>query len=215
MKCKGETMIKTIIFDLGGVYFTDGSTKSIKIISEKYRIRQALVHEIFKGDIGTKYRSNMITHDEYWEMAKEYWKRPEISTDELSQIWHNNYLPIQGTIEIIRKLKAKGYRLIFLSDNVQERVDFLQEKYDFLKDFSGGGVFSHVAKIRKPDLEIYKMALDIANAPAENCVYIDDKANLLEPAQKLGMHTIHFTSPQSLADELASLQVTYGTAENK
>ena len=64
-------MIKTIIFDLGGVYFTDGTSKAIKIISEKFGLNREIVSDVFKGEIGTKYRKSEISHEEFWKLAKK------------------------------------------------------------------------------------------------------------------------------------------------
>lgn len=64
-------MIKTIIFDLGGVYFTDGTQRAINIISEKYKLDKNIVADVFKGEIGTKYRKSQISNDEFWNLAKQ------------------------------------------------------------------------------------------------------------------------------------------------
>ena len=200
--------IKTIIFDLGGVYFTDGTKQAVEIISKNYNIPEELVSQVFRGQIGTDYREGTITHSEFWEKAKELWQRTELSSEELAQIWLNGYKPIKGTVEIIEGLKKANYQLLFLSDNVQERVDYLEEKYNFLSNFEDG-IFSHIAKVRKPNTEIYEMALKKSSNPAENCVYVDDKADLLVPATELGMETIHFTSPEELEKRLVALGVNW------
>ena len=55
--------------------------------------------------------------------------------------------------------------------------------------------------------KIYQLALEESSNPAENCVYIDDKPNLLEEADKLGMSTIAFTNPDELRKKLRELGV--------
>ena len=200
--------IKTTIFDLGGVYFTDGTAEAIRIISQKYGVSEEQASQIFKGDVGTEYRKGIITHDEFWAKAKELWNIPDVSINELAQIWLNGYRPIKGTVEIIQGLKKAGYELLFLSDNVQERVDYLEETYGFLDNFKDG-VFSHLVNVRKPNPEIYKLALNKSSNSAENCVYVDDKSDLLPPATELGMETIHFTSPEELEKSLIALGVNW------
>ena len=64
-------MIKTVIFDLGGVYFTDGTKEAIANISEEYGLGGAAVAGVFKGEIGTAYRKGEISHEEFWIRAKE------------------------------------------------------------------------------------------------------------------------------------------------
>lgn len=198
-------MIKTIIFDLGGVYFTDGTQRAIDIISERFGLDKFLVADVFKGEIGTKYRKSEISHDEFWNLAKKVLEI-ESETDELAEIWLSGYVPIEGTVQIIKALKENGYELLFLSDNVQERIDYLTARYDFLNYFKDG-VFSHLVGTRKPDIKMYQYALDKTNNSPEECVYIDDKENLLIPASELGIKTIHFKNADYLYEKLAELGV--------
>ena len=197
--------IKTVIFDLGGVYFTDGTKGAIDIISKRWNLDPVLVADVFKGKIGTAYRENQISHEEFWRQAKET-LGISAPMDELAQIWLNGYVPIEGTVDIIKELKGNGYEIIYLSDNVQERIDYLEEKYHFLQYFESG-VFSHIVGVRKPNPKIYQLALEEASNPAENCVYIDDKPNLLEEADKLGMSTIAFVNPDETRKKLRELGV--------
>jgi len=197
--------IKTVIFDLGGVYFTDGTKRAIDIISQRWNLDQSKVADVFKGKIGTAYRESQISHDEFWRQAKET-LGIDAPMEELAEIWLNGYVPIEGTVEIIKELKEKGYEILYLSDNVQERIDYIEEKYHFLQYFKSG-VFSHIAGVRKPNPKIYQLALEESSNPAENCVYIDDKPNLLEEADKLGMATIAFVNAVETRKKLIELGV--------
>jgi len=205
--------IKTIIFDLGGVYFTDGTSQAIDIISKSYDKDKTVVADIFKGEIGTLYRKSKISHEDFWNMAKE---KLSIQTPnaELAEIWLSGYVPIDGTVSIVKQLEEQGYELLFLSDNVQERIDYLKERYDFLDHFKDG-VFSHIVGTRKPDIKMYQYALEKTESRPEECVYIDDKENLLIPARELGMRTIHFKNAEYLAEELDKLGVNVCTIKTR
>ena len=203
--------IKTVIFDLGGVYFTDGTKRAIDIISQRWNLDQSKVADVFKGKIGTAYRESQISHEEFWRQAKET-LGIDAPMEELAKIWLNGYVPIDGTVEIIKELKEKGYEILYLSDNVQERIDYIEEKYHFLQYFKSG-VFSHIAGVRKPNPKIYQLALEESSNPAENCVYIDDKPNLLEEADKLGMATIAFVNADETRKKLIELGVNLAEKE--
>lgn len=202
-------MTKTIIFDLGGVYFSDGTKNAIKVISEKYKIAPENVQSVLKGELGTKYRVGEITVDEFWDGAKKIWNM-DAPNEDLSAIWLEGYKPIEGMEELVKNLKESGHQLLFLSDNVAERVKYLEEKFHFMENFEDG-VFSHIAKIRKPNLEIYKLALE--KARGEVRIYIDDKPELLEPAKELGMETVAFNSAEQLEAELKKLGVEFKEIE--
>ena len=53
-------MIETVIFDLGGVYFSGGSAKAIERISATYDIPADLVTDVLMGDLGSRYRLGEI-----------------------------------------------------------------------------------------------------------------------------------------------------------
>lgn len=198
-------MIKTIIFDLGGVYFSDGTAEAIQEIAYLYNIDTEAVKSVLKGELGTQYRVGAITAKQFWDGAKSMWNI-ETENAELAQIWLKGYSPIEGTVTLIDALRNAGYELIFLSDNVKERVEYLDTKYHFLEKFDDG-VFSHIVHTRKPDPRIYENALDLTTSRAIECVYIDDKPELLEPAKVLGMSAVHFQNPEQLKKDLSSLGI--------
>lgn len=64
-------------------------------------------------------------------------------------------------------------------------------------------VISEREGVAKPDPEIYRRVLTRLGCPADACVFVDDRAENLVPARALGMATVHATSPQAAAEELA------------
>jgi len=59
--------------------------------------------------------------------------------------------------------------------------------------------------LRKPDLAMYRRALDILGRPAERILFIDDRAENVAGAMKVGMQAIHFKSEEQLRGEFARL----------
>ncbi len=200
-------MIKTIIFDLGGVYFTDGNTRAMKIFSSRYQIPHEKVKAVLSGDLGSQYRIGAITPTEFWEKAKELWNI-SAPIPELSLTWLREYVPIPGTVTLVKKLRSAGYETLFLSDNAPDRIEYLQQNYGFLNHFKEG-VFSHMVHVRKPDIKIYRAVLDKTSSSPEECAYIDDKPELLKPAIALGMKGIVFENPAQLEKELHKLDVKF------
>jgi putative hydrolase of the HAD superfamily len=60
---------------------------------------------------------------------------------------------------------------------------------------------------RKPERDIYRLALETTQIPAERCCFIDDRALNLECAGKLGMQTIQMQRVEQLREDLAKLGV--------
>ena len=195
-------MIRSVILDFGGVYFTDGTAKAIREISTTYGVPEQSVKEVMHGDLGTEYRTGEVTADQFWSGARRVWGI-DAENCQLAPIWIQAYEPIQGTVEIVDRLNVAGYEMLFLSDNVQERIEYLEQKYRFRRRFKDG-VFSHLAGTRKPDPKIYEMVLEKSSHPARECLFVDDKPHFLEPARMLGMSVVAFEGPAQLEQALKS-----------
>jgi len=199
--------IGTIIFDLGGVYFSDGTKRAIRLLSSKYNLNKREVADQLSGNWGSEWRRGNLTAEQFWSKFRERWGL-DVKFEELSLLWFEGYELNRGTDNIVTALAQSGYEVIYLSDNVPERVTYLEERYHFLEKFSGG-VFSFEVGARKPDIIIYLKALEKASSPPRECVYVDDVAAFLEPAAALGMKTIHFHSPEQLTEELAKIGILF------
>ncbi len=197
-------MITTIIFDLGGVLFTNGTKKLIEFVSEKYEIPKEKVEAVMEGEIGKKYREAKIDRVTFWD---HFLKELHIKEDPifLEDQWVMGYELIEDTRDIVHDLSEK-YEVYFLSDNVRTRVDRIHERYGFL-DWFEGGIFSHEVGLKKPHPELYKMILQKAGARAENAIFIDDKSECLTPAGEIGMTTILFENPMQLRTSLEKLDI--------
>ena len=135
-------MCKTVIFDLGGVYFTNGTRVAIDAIAAEYNIGKKAVADILNGTAGDQYRVGKLSAGQFWLQAKTSWNI-DASSDELSLLWNSSYRPDDGTVSLVERLKNGGFELLYLSDNTAERVAYLDQKYSFLQKFDDG-IFSHV-----------------------------------------------------------------------
>lgn len=116
--------------------------------------------------------------------------------------------PIQGTVEILRKLKYEtGVKLYALTNWSHETFPVALDRYEFLHWFDGRLV-SGEEKTRKPFPDIYELLIKRFNIDASKAIYIDDNARNLEPAAQLGFSTIHFHSPEQLNEELSKYKIT-------
>ena len=102
-------------------------------------------------------------------------------------------------------LKKYGFKVYFLSDNVKERAEYLQNRYDFANKFVDG-IFSHKVGTTKFDgAKIFKMSLKQTGEKPENVIFVDDNENHVETAKRLGMRTIHFENPKQFERVLEEL----------
>lgn len=195
-------MIKAIIFDLGGVLFNDGTGKFAKFLEGKYGISPADTRAFLVSKVGDKYYKGLVSVEEFWEQFKSTLKVEEDSED-LSLKWINSYDLNQDTLDLIEKL-SKDYDVYYLSDNVKDRVRVTESKYDFLKHFKEG-IFSCDVGMRKPEPQIYNLALEMTNTKPEETIFIDDKESSLAPARDMGIHTVLFTNADEVEGKVADI----------
>ena len=71
-------------------------------------------------------------------------------------------------------------------------------------DFFVSSCFVHY---RKPDADIYRIALDIAQVSPQQVIYIDDRAMFVEVAQGLGIRGIIHTGHEATRKALEGLGI--------
>jgi putative hydrolase of the HAD superfamily len=69
-------------------------------------------------------------------------------------------------------------------------------------DFFISSCFVH---FRKPDVDIWRVALDIAQVPLEQVVYIDDRPMFVEVAESLGLRGIAHKKHEETRAKLAAM----------
>lgn len=130
---------------------------------------------------------------------------------ELIQAYHDNWKDsignhLEGTVEIMKRLKQAGYSLYGLSNWSAETFPLMRDKFDFF-DLLDDIVISGEVGMIKPQPEIFEHMLERIGAPASACLFIDDAPANVEQAKKLGITAIQFHSPQQLEAELHELGV--------
>ena len=67
---------------------------------------------------------------------------------------------------------------------------------------------------RKPDVEMFRLALDIAQAPACNVLYIENTPMFVQIAEGLGIRSILHTDYKSTCAKFASFGLQNGKKES-
>jgi 2-haloacid dehalogenase len=114
---------------------------------------------------------------------------------------------IHGTVDVLTELReSHRYRLYALTNWSAETFPIALEQFGFLHWFEGI-VVSGTEKMRKPAAEFYHLLLTRYGVEAQQAVFIDDNLRNIQAAQAIGLHTIHFQSPEQLRTELAAFGV--------
>jgi len=115
--------------------------------------------------------------------------------------------PIHESVEIFRQLKESGKYKIYALTNWQAGLfDIALVRYNFMHWFDGR-VVSGEEKTRKPFPEFYQRLLERYNINPAEALFIDDSLRNVKGAERLGINTIHFESPEQLKVELKNRNI--------
>jgi putative hydrolase of the HAD superfamily len=199
--------IRAIFWDVGGVLLTNAwdrterasALEHFQLDNKEFQARHEMVVSSFER--------GKITLEEYLDRTVFYRPRPftrEVFRDYMFSLSH----PFPEVLGFAQALADSGkYFMSTLNNESRELNDYRIEKYGLRKIFRLF-VSSCFVGFRKPEHDIYRLALEITQVPAEQCCFIDDRALNLECAAKLGMKTIEMKELDRLREDLAKLGVT-------
>ncbi len=117
------------------------------------------------------------------------------------EIYFEALQPNPEMIDLMRELKATGYRMAMLTNNVQEWEPLWRSMLPVDEIFETV-VDSAFVGCRKPESKIYALTLERVGAPAETCLFVDDVEVNCEGARRAGMTAVHFQSNEQAIDEI-------------
>jgi len=193
-------MIKAVLFDLGGVFFEDGTEKFLRLLSQKTNKSYEELYPIFREGKSIEYRENTLSGKLFFKWAAQQLDNVT-SPEELNNLWVSQYTEIPEMRDIILWLRSLNIKVGILSDNVPERIEFLQSKYHFLELFDEI-ILSYEVKLTKNSHEIFKLALSRLKLSANEVIFLDDRQSNLDIAKQVGISPILFNGSISLKSRL-------------
>ena len=193
-----------MFLDIGGVLLTDGwQTKSRKLAAKAFRLDFSAMEERHHTVFDT-YEEGKLTLEEYLSWVVFYKKRP-FTRAQFRKFMFAQSKPYPEMIEFTRELKARnGLKIIVLSNEARELNAYRIHKFK-LDGFVDAFVSSCYVHLRKPDPDIFRLALDIAQTPAEQIVYIENTAMFIQIAESMGIRGLLHKDCRSTRVQLAKL----------
>lgn len=190
-------MIKNIIFDLGNVLIKYSPESFLEKNVKKER-QEKFIATVFKSKEWLELDRGTLSYEDAIEKFAEI--IPE-DRENLEKLFKNNIMdclaPIEENIEILKKLKKKGYNLFVLSNFHRSAFEQVQKEWEFFDEFDGG-VISCYCHLLKPNQRIYELLLARYGLIPEETLFIDDTKINVEKAEKIGMEGIYLDLPEML-----------------
>ena len=199
--------IASIFFDVGGVLLTNAwdhaergqGLARFKIDSAEFQPAHQEVVE--------KFECGEITLDEY--LGHTVFSRPRsFSPEEFKSYMFSLSQPLSGRLELAKSLAKSGKYFMGTINNESRELNSYRIRTFGLKELFQVFVTSCYVGVRKPEEGIYRCALELTQREPEECCFIDDREENLQPAAKLGMRVIQARSTEQIKEELAGMGVS-------
>jgi len=197
-----STTIKTLFLDMGGVILTNGwGRKSRELAADKFGLDFIDMNERHRMAFDS-YETGKMSLRDYLQLTVFYVERP-FTPEVFMEYMYQQSQPLPEMLEFVKKLKQLNkLQVVSLNNEGKELNDYRIRtfKLDQLFDAFVSSAFVH---LRKPDKDIYKLALDVAYVKPEEALYLDDRLMFVNVARSLGINSIQHVSVEQTKLELA------------
>ncbi|HTP69030.1 MAG TPA: HAD-IA family hydrolase [Dongiaceae bacterium] len=198
--------IDSLFWDIGGVLATNGwdhnsrmaAVQAFDLDWEEFRERHDLSFPAF--DAG------QITLDQYLDRTLFYRAR-KFTREEFTAFMFAQSKEYPESRAVLSDVAKTGrYYIASINNEPRELNQYRIEVFNLRKDFQAffSSCYLHS---RKPEEQIYRIALDVSQRSPERSVFIDDRPLNLENPRRLGMHVIQFQNAQQLRADLKALGI--------
>jgi putative hydrolase of the HAD superfamily len=199
---KTQSSIKAIFTDIGGVLLTNGWDRGCrKKAIELFHLDPVETEERHHLTFDT-YESGKLTLDEYLERVVFYKKR-SFSREQFREFMFDRSKSLPRMVPMLKQIKKKyRIKLAVISNEGRELAEYRIKKFR-LNELADFFIVSSFVHFRKPDIDIFKIALDTAQVLPEEVVYIEDRPMFVQVAIGFGLHGLHHIDHETTAEELA------------
>jgi len=195
--------ITCLFLDVGGVLLTNGWDRPA-------RKRAAMKFKLDLAEMEDRHRltseiceEGKLTLEEYLDRVVFYQKRA-FTRAQFRRFMFAQSKPFPEMIELMAQLKVRhGLKIVVVSNEARELNAYRIGKFK-LDGFVDSFVSSCFVHLRKPDADIFRLALDISQTPARQVVYIENTPMFVQIAEGLGIRSILHTDYASTRAKLAS-----------
>jgi len=201
------TAPRTLIFDLGGVLVDVRPREMLQRLAreagctpeqlETILLDPQLLHPLELGH---------LTPEQYFQRLTA--RVPlRLAFQEFVQAWNSILSENASHMQMFQQLSDR-YTVVVLTNTNIVHDQFIRQTWPVFER-AHHWIASYEVGLRKPDLAIFRLALQQANAEPASTVYVDDLEEHVQSARRLGVSAIRFTEPMRLADELRVLGVEW------
>ena len=196
--------ITALFLDIGGVLLTNGwGRQSRHKAAETFHLDYAEMDERHHLSFNT-YEDGKLTLDQYLDQVVFYEPRP-FTRQQFREFMFAQSQPFPDMLKLVRDIKEKNrIRIVLVSNEGRELTNHRVQTFG-LTEFVDAFIVSCFVHYRKPDRDIYALALDVAQAQPDQVLYVDDRPLFVQIAVDMGITSIVHTSYESTRRTLESV----------
>lgn len=182
-----QSNITTLFLDIGGVLLSNGWDRNArKRAAATFSLELPELEERHHLTFDT-YEEGKLTLDQYLDRTVFYEDR-NFDRQTFKDFMYAQTEPYPDMLDLVCNIKSKyGIKIAIVNNEGRELNEYRIRRFglDKFVDFFISSCFVH---FRKPDADIFRMALDIALVKPEEVLYIDDRAMFVSVAEGLGIN---------------------------
>lgn len=196
--------IRALFTDIGGVLLTNGWDRSARArAAETFDLDLDELNERHHLTFDT-YESGKLSLEEYLHRVVFYETRA-FTPGDFRGFMRAQSRPFDDIIAFQRRLKQRhGLQVLAVSNEGRELSEYRARAFG-LQGLIDAFVCSGFVHVRKPDADIFRIALDLAQVEPGEVVYLDDRPMFVEVAQSLGIHGVVHRDLPGTSKAMASL----------
>lgn len=194
-------MIKTVLFDFGGVLTQSGKTGYTgQLLADLYGVDADSL--VGYGDLHYQLRRGKISDDEFFTtLNKRFGKH--VTKEQYVERSNADLIKSPGVYELAENLRGQGIRTGILSNIFSINAE--QFRLGGWYDGFDPVILSCEEGFAKPDAAFYRLAVDKLGSAPQEILFIDDQIKCTEPAQTMGMHVIVAVTPKQIVLDTKAL----------
>nr|WP_086939933.1 HAD family phosphatase [Thaumasiovibrio occultus] len=203
-----SSQVKNVVFDIGNVMVRWSPHEIVRLTFGDGDETERTATEIFQSSIWLDLNKGLLTEP---EAKTRYQAALGLSALECERLFYyvkQTQILLYGSESLLKRVKAAGYRVYALTDNVHEIVEFLQSTYRFWSLFDGATVSADLGLL-KPQPEIYQSLLTQHKIEAVETVFIDDMPHNIAGAEAVGLYGIQYKNAAQCEADLKALGLAF------
>ena len=195
--------IKAIYFDMGGVIVrTQDKTSRANLAAEFGMSYEQMDRFVFESKSAALASLGKMSEDEHWLDVTRRLNKPDTDMPHIREAFFGGDEIDQDILSLLRSLR-KTHKTGLISNAWDGmRPWIIEHKFE---DAFDSLIISAELGFAKPDLRIYRAALDELDIRADEAIFVDDVQKNISACEALGMHGVLFLSSQQVLADVNQL----------